>query len=420
MSVIVESFSLADRDVLRRLAGELAGIAALPTQQARALDWRHLNNLQTTRPLVWITELPWHEMDVTGELTLQAEHPAARQVEQNLRRTLYQWRHLPADMVIDDWLGSPLVIEDSGFGIEEQVSLIRQDEASDIASREFTPQLDSEADIQKIKDPVLRLDTEASQRAYLALAQAVGDLLPVRQVGIVHKWFAPWDELIRWWHPQKALVDLIERPALVHAAIERLIQAHLSRLRQWRELNVLSYTGGNHRVGSGGPGIADDLPAPGFDPCQVRTLDQWGCSTPQIFSDVSPKMHAEFALDYEIRWLSQFGLNYYGCCDALHKKIHLLRRIPKLRKVSVSPWADPQKMAEGIGQEVVLSYKPNPSIFAEEGFNLPAARRALEHALEQMRGCNVEIIMKDISTVRRDPRRLWQWAEMAVDVAHAQ
>lgn len=415
--MLIDSFSQHDRDILRRLAGQLAEIAALPAHTVRTLDWRRLNNLQPVRPLVWITELPWHEMNADGELTLLCEQPFARQMEESLRRTLYQWRCLPADMVIDDWLGCPLVIEDSGFGIDEQVNLIRQDEASDIASREFTPQIDREADIQKIKDPVVQLDSEASQRNYLMLAEAVGDLIPVRQVGIAHRWFAPWDELIRWWHPQKAMVDLIERPGLVHAAMERLIQAYLARLRQWRELNVLSYTGGNHRVGSGGPGIADDLPAPGFDPLRVRTQDQWGCAAPQIFSDVSPKMHAEFALDYELRWLSQFGLNYYGCCDALHNKLHLLKRIPNLRKVSVSPWANPEKMAAGIGRDVVLSYKPSPAIFATDGFDLPAAQHALELALAQMRGCNVEIIMKDISTVRGEPQRLWQWAEMAVETA---
>ena len=28
----------------------------------------------------------------------------------------------------------------------------------------------------------------------------------------------------------------------------------------------------------------------------------------------------------------------------------------------------------------------------------------------------VEVILKDISTVRNEPRRLWKWAEMAMDV----
>jgi hypothetical protein len=39
--------------------------------------------------------------------------------------------------------------------------------------------------------------------------------------------------------------------------------------------------------------------------------------------------------------------------------------------------------------------------------------------LEQARGgCHVELIMKDISTVRGHPERLWDWARIAMEVAH--
>jgi len=31
-------------------------------------------------------------------------------------------------------------------------------------------------------------------------------------------------------------------------------------------------------------------------------------------------------------------------------------------------------------------------------------------------GCVVEVIMKDISTLRYEPQRLWEWAQMAREV----
>ena len=31
--------------------------------------------------------------------------------------------------------------------------------------------------------------------------------------------------------------------------------------------------------------------------------------------------------------------------------------------------------------------------------------------------CHVELIMKDISTVRYQPQRLWEWAAIAMEVA---
>ena len=56
-----------DRDILRRLAEGQARIAALPVHREKAELWRRLNDLEPVRPLVWINEIPWHEMDVDGE-----------------------------------------------------------------------------------------------------------------------------------------------------------------------------------------------------------------------------------------------------------------------------------------------------------------------------------------------------------------
>jgi hypothetical protein len=117
-----------------------------------------------------------------------------------------------------------------------------------------------------------------------------------------------------------------------------------------------------------------------------------------------------------MRWLSRFGLTYYGCCEPLHNKMDLMKRIPNLRKFSVSAWAKIDRIVENGGANYVLSIKPSPAVFAEDTWRPQLARDQLLRSLEQARGCNVEIIMKDISTVRYDPKRLWQWSEMAMDV----
>lgn len=405
-----------DRAILRQLAEEKAEIAALPVHAETAAEWRRLNGLQIGRPLVWINEIPWHEMDVDGELELRAEDPFCRQVEWTLRTELYQWRHMRGDMVVEPTFYSPLVIHDTGFGIREEVDVILQDERGGIVSREFHPQIDREADLKKIQMPIVTHDEEASERNLQRRIELFGDLLTVKPRGIVHQWFAPWDELVRWWDVQKVLLDLAVRPQLVHAAVERLMSAYLCRLEQWEALNLLSLTEGNYRVGSGGLGYCDEIPPPGFDPEHVHTQDQWGCATAQIFSEVSPAMHEEFALQYERRWLERFRLTYYGCCEPLHDKIELLKSIPNLRKISMSPWADVERMATEAGDRYVLSHKPNPAVFATDHWDLDGARRNLEEVLVRTRGCVVEVIMKDISTVRDEPQRLWEWAQMATEL----
>ena len=128
--------SQKDKDVLRGLADQQARIAALPVHQEKAELWRRLNGLEPTRPLIWVYDgnTPWHKMNVDDELTLQTTDAWAREVETGLRRALYQWKHMPGDMVVNDYLSSPLVIHSTGYGLTEDVDIVRTDEASDIVS----------------------------------------------------------------------------------------------------------------------------------------------------------------------------------------------------------------------------------------------------------------------------------------------
>ena len=405
-----------DRSILRELAEKQAEIASLPVNKERAVEWTRLNGLNKGRPLVWINEIPWHEMNVNGELDLQTTSEFCRAVEQQLRRTIYQWNHMQCDMVVEPKFYSPLVIRDTGFGIEEDVDIIKQDKKSDIVSRKFHPQINDEKDLEKIKNPVVTHDEEASEINYQTLIDLFGDILSIEKKGIIHSWFAPWDELIRWWGVQEALIDLVMRPELVHQAMDRLVNAYLYRLQQWRNLNLLSLTDGNYRVGSGGLGYSDELPQADFDPAHVRTIDQWGRKKEHASRRFSPKMHEEFAIQYEKRWLEQFGLNYYGCCEPLHNKIEILKSIPNLRKISMSPWADIEKTVEKTDGKHVLSYKPNPNVFATDEWNPTQTRKNLSETLDKTRGCVVEVIMKDISTVRYKPQWLWEWSEITMDL----
>jgi hypothetical protein len=143
----------------------------------------------------------------------------------------------------------------------------------------------------------------------------------------------------------------------------------------------------------------------------------WGCSNAQILASVSPEMHWEFAMEHDLPWMRRWGLNYYGCCEALDRKLGLLERIPNLRKVSVSPWNDYDRVFAGIGARWVASVKPNPAIFLDEAWSEDAARAAILGALDKAaaQGVAVELIMKDISTVARHPERLWAWARIAAE-----
>ena len=408
---------LAEKEVLRRLVGELAEIAALPIHREKAALWRRLNDLESRRPMVWINEIPWHEMNVNDELTLHTKHPWAREWETTLRQTLYQWRHLPADMIVSDFMECPLAIHSTDFGIIEDVDLAKTDEANPIVSRHFHIQIRDWPDLEKIKMPRMTHVAAATEDRLRVMSGICAGLMPVRQVGQTHIWFTPWDHLIRWWGIQEAMMDLVERPELVHAAVDRIVDAWMAELDQFEALNLLSLDANNTRIGSGGYGYTSRLPGGSYDPNRVGPHNMWGCSNAQIFSGVSPQMHWEFALQHDLRWLGRWGLTYYGCCEPLDGKMDILRRIPNLRKISISPWCSTSRAVDKIGRDYVMSRKPNPAILAEDQWHPERARQDVRDFLDAARGCHIELIMKDISTVRYQPQRLWEWARMASETA---
>ena len=419
--LIIDEIVLApdEKEVLRGLGREIAAISADPINAERAALWTRLNDLEQQRPMVWINELPWHEMDVDGELTLRCRGAWARELETSLRRTVYQWRHLPGDMVVNPWIDCPLAIHSTDFGMVEEVDIARTDASNEIVSRHFHIQIREMEDIDKIKMPVVTHSQGTTKVAFDTMRELFKDIVPVKKVGQTHIWFTPWDYLIRWWGIEEAMIDMIDRPAMVHAAYERMLKAWMVELDQFEERNLLSLDNANVRIGSGGYGYVSSLPGTGFDAGHVKPKNMWGCSNAQILASVSPEMHWEFAMEHDLPWMERWGLNYYGCCEALDRKVGLLRRIPNLRKVSVSPWNDYRRVFDGLGGDYVASVKPNPAIFLDAQWSEAAARAAIDEALDlaAQRGVAVELIMKDISTVARNPRRLWDWARIAAEAA---
>ena len=144
-------------------------------------------------------------------------------------------------------------------------------------------------------------------------------------------------------------------------------------------------------------------------------MDMWGQATAQIFSEVSAEMHEEFSLKYDIQWQSRFGLNCYGCCEPLHFKMDILRRIPRLRRISMSPKANWAAGAEKVGRDFVFSAKPNPAVFAVDKWDTDKVRTDLRRMLERTKGCNVELVMKDTQTCRNEPHRIMDWTRIAVE-----
>jgi hypothetical protein len=403
-----------DKLILRVLLEEYAEAANLPVQDETRERWLRLNDLSEVRPLVWINEIPWKEMDVNGELAPVCGDPYLRELERGLRRMLYQWRHMRGDMVLDPYLTVQTVCGPTScyadYGIQAEVERA--------AARAFRGIIRSDADVARVRKPDVWVDREETARRLEVASEVCEGILPVRERGLVHQWAAPWDVMIQWYGIEQLYTDMYDNPGLIQSLLRRYMEIQDRVLEEQEALGLLDTGDGNYRIGSGGPGITDGLPTPA-DGEPVGPRHQWGCSSAQILSEVSPEMHWEFSLQYEKPYLERFGLTYYGCCEPLHRKAGILKRVGNLRKISISPFADVQESAEAAGRDYVLSYKPNPAILAGESWDPDLARRRLADDLKAARGCCIEIIMKDITTIRGEPRRLWEWCAVAMAAAHA-
>jgi hypothetical protein len=399
---------------LRELGKRVAEIASLPVNRDKKELWKSLNSLKPVRPMVNIDQIPWHEMNVDDELTVTCTDPFLRYLEQNLRTTLYRWKHMRADMVVEPVIRVPKLISNTGFGLKVSETIAVTDSLNSITGHSYHDQLETDEDLRKIRTPEVHLDEKGTSRCEEIAREVFDGILDVQLNGTT-PFFNLWDLIVQLHGVENTLVDLVCRPEFMHEMTRRFTDAYLGMLDQMEEQGLLA----NHQdtVHCSGA-YTDELPAPGYDPSKPRCRDIWTFGMSQIFATVSPQTHKEYDIDYSVEWYRRFGLVYYGCCEPLHDKIDIIREIPNVRKISISPWADVEKSALQIGGDYVVSIKPSPAYLATDAWDPESVRMNLEDISETCKrhGCPFEFILKDISTVRYQPQRLWEWEKIAMEV----
>jgi hypothetical protein len=404
-----------DKAVVRELAARVAEIAALPVQETKRALWRKLNARKGDRPMVMIDQVCWNEMNIGDELTLRCTDPECRAHEDELRRTLFQWNHFPVDMVVEPFYRVYKAIHNTGFGINVREQVAVTDPTSAVVGHKFLNQFQTDEDIQRVQMPRITHDQAETDRRLAVAHELFDGLLEVRAWG-ADPYLSLWDPISTWMSVEDALYALIDRPSYMHALVGRMTGGYMSMLDQLEQQGLLCQSQSLiHCTGA----WTDELPAPGYNPAKPRTKDLWTFGLAQMFSTVSPRMFKEFEVDYASRLCKRFGLVYYGCCDPLDGKMTEVRAIPNVRKVSMSPWVNEERGAAEIGRDFVYSRKPNPAFLATDRFDGEHVRRDLLATRDVCRkhGCPLEIILKDISTVRYDPHRLFEWAKIAMEVA---
>jgi hypothetical protein len=404
----MDAFGSTDRLILRRLAARVREIAAGPVMDQRRALWREHNALRTDYPPVFVYPYDcWVELIPPS--ALQCEGEVARDIELDLRARIYQFEHFDDDMVVEaEWV-QLAAIGNTGWGIT----------GNKHASTEwrgawgFEPVLRSRADAKKLRFPQLIYDERASLENVARVQDLFGDILEVKPAGIKHLSYHLMAQLTLWLGFNEMMLALVEQPEFVHEIMRFLVEGHQRYLQQLIDANLLSLNNDNTYNSSGGNGYTAELPAPGFDARRVRPCDMWAAAESQEFAQISPRMHAEFAMQYEKQLLEPFGLTGYGCCEDLSRKLDDVLAIPHIRRISISPWANVDICAPKLKGDYIFSWKPNPAHLVG-GFDAEAIRGYIRHTLDVARanGCVLEIVLKDTQTVDFDLDRFDRWVHI--------
>ena len=397
--------------VLRELAKQYADVASLPQQAQKRSMWLKLNHLNMERPMLLIDQIPWNEMDVDGSLICQVQDPYWRNVEWELRTTLYKWRHMPADMVVNPYICLPRPIHNTGWGLSVKTThhIILEANAT-ASSSEFENQIHDMDDLEKITMPKITLDAQREQEIIQQAHALFDDIIEFRMTGhMMH--LGIWDSISGWMGVTNCYIELIDQPEMIHALMEKLTQGLIGMIHQLNELEAFDiYSNTCHCSHT----FLNDMPKK-----EDRALsgNAWAFGLAQLFTSVSPQITDEFEVQYMKRIFPYFGAIYYGCCDRLDDRMPIIEKLPKIRKLSCSPWSVREHFAETMPSYCVMSNKPNPAFLASGKLDEQLIRDDLRRTIDAAKAHNrnLELILKDISTVKHNPACLWRWQEIAME-----
>ncbi len=402
-----------DREILRRLAGRIAELAARPIEDEKRDLWYRHNALEATRPLIFCDpENGWNEIITDAQIECRGK--LAREWEMTLRKEIFWGESMGDDRVIEPYFEIPYVYVESDWGMQET-----KVGGENGGSYTWDSPLKSYSDLSKLHFPRISVDYEATHNLLSLAKKVLGNLLAVR---LKERWW--WSLGMTWTLVnlrglEQIMFDIYDYPDQLHQLMGILRDGTLAKLDFLEENGLLSLNNDGTYVGSGGFGYTRELPQKDFDGKTIRTRDMWGFCESQETSTFSPEMFAEFIFPYQLPILERFGLNCYGCCEPLDKRWRVVKNAPRLRRVSVSPWANLADLADKLGEQYIYSMKPHPGDLAVPSLNEERIRSELRRALQITRNCRVEIIMKDNHTIANNPQNVIRWCQIAREEAEA-
>jgi hypothetical protein len=410
----------SDIDILRKLATRIRDIAHSDENLSRKQRWLRHNALQAGEPMI-LAEVGG--LQANGELPtvalMQCQEKWARDLELGFRNTLYSFEAVKDDWVVEPSINCNWLVNGGWYGVHSEKHSGSHDGV--MGSYVWEPPLKNlQDDLKKLKPRQFSVDREGTLAWKAHLEKHLGDILPVRIRGGFWWTMGMTATAIDLVGLEQLMFLMVDDPDGLHSLMQFLRDDANSFIDWLEKEKLFSLNNENDYIGSGSLGYSNQLPQKGMNG-HPRAADLWCLSESQETVGVGPEMFGEFIFPYQKSVIERFGLSYYGCCEPVHNRWHIVQGLSNLRKVSVSPWCDEAFMARALADKYVYCRKPNPALVSTDHFDEKTIREDLRKTINETRkqGCILEIVMKDVHTVHRQPERLARWVELAQEAARA-
>ena len=398
---------MSDRDMLRDLARQYLDICHQPVQEERRALWRRHNSLERTQPPIYVRAFAWQEMP---QSRCQCLDPFCRRYEDFFKRHLL-WHTFGDDSIFEPWVAVQATYRCTGWGLEAK----RRYPDDPRGAFKVDYAIEELEDLERLRPPWHEIDEERSARDLERLQETIGDIISVvlDRSPAYRMWSADISTDLGYLRGiEHFMVDMCDNPEWLHQLVGFMSEGILRVHDQAEERGDWGLLAHQNQAMS----YAEELEDPAPDVHGVGREQLWCFAAAQEMTGVSPAMHDEFLLQYQLPIMEKFGLSAYGCCEDLTHKVDMLRQIPNLRRIAVSPFADVACCAEQIGGDYVFSYRPSPADMVGYGFDEERVRTILKRDLEACRRCCVDITLKDVETVGGDVGRIHNWMKITRQV----
>ena len=383
-----------EKEVLRRLATRWMELAALPVMAERRRLWTALHDLRGERPMV-LFETDFLE-NYVAETELECTGPELRDIEKQMRWMIRHVEEVGDDVVLEPFYRVYWDIEATDYGVPLQAEHARDVLGGDVAYVYEHP-IKTPDDIGKLRPRAWCVDHEKTLRRLEMLQGCFGDILPVSLHGTGSHIAALTQDLFKLTGNDNLMQWTYDEPAALHQIMAYLRDDRLAYYGWLERSGLLGY---NHTgwelCGSGSPGYTTGLPQPDADG-KPRLSDIWIWMESQETTTISPRMFGEYFLPYMADVSRHFGLVYYGCCEPVHDRWDMIiKAMPNIRSVSVSPWCDQRLMAQKLGHDYVFSRKPKPWLITGNNPDWDALQADARETVTAARDCNLEVVYRDV------------------------